>query len=81
MAGRLPTDAELDALERAVADQALRSRGRMTCLRLAVPDGLDADALRALLADRLDGHHALHGCEIVTVRGASSLRVLGGFFR
>lgn len=80
MAGRRPTEEELDALEKAVADQSLRARGRMTCIRLAVPDALDAQALRALLADRVDGHHALHGCEIVVVPGAR-LRVLGGFFR
>lgn len=80
MAGRRPTEEELDGLEKAVADQSLRSRGRMTCIRLSVPKAADAQAVRALLADRIDGHHGLHGCEIVVVHGAS-LRVLGGFFR
>ncbi len=80
MAGRAPTGPELDALLAAVHDHDLRGRGRLTCVRIAVPSVLDADVVRALLKDRMDGEHGLAGCEVV-VRDGSQLRVLGGFFR
>lgn len=77
--GRPPTEPEVARLVAATHDLDLRARGRLGCVRIGVPAGLDPSAVRALVADALDDT-ALAGVEVVVVHRAR-LGVLGGVFR